>query len=86
MKKKDSFNPEDLGDYIDLICSPTMYFTRSSDKKIVRALGEIGIWFPMLPWTVFAIVCGAILGLFSWAVYAFFMRLCDFFSIWWEDV
>ncbi len=41
-------------DWINAAICPTQEFTKSSSKKWVRALGEIGVIIPMLPWTIFA--------------------------------
>jgi len=48
---------------LDLIIFPTWALTRNSPNKRIRRVGELAVYFPMLPW--------------SWMMFLFFYPLYD---------
>lgn len=45
----------DWGGVLEFILIPTIVLTQNSPYKVVRALGRITAWVPMLPWTICAV-------------------------------
>lgn len=60
------------------IAFPTKYFTLNNKRKGIRALGEIGVYLPMLPWTVAAVL----LILITFLVLSGIVSVMD----WWDNV
>jgi len=61
-----------------IIAFPTKALTENNPHKLVRALGQIGLIIPMLPWTFLMLVCAAVLII----IYALSCSAID----WWKDV
>lgn len=60
------------------IAFPTKYFTMGNKYKIIRALGEVGLFLPMLPWTV-------LMGLLISILFIFLSILLPIVE-WWEAI
>lgn len=70
--------PKEEIDPVFAVVFPTAEFTKNSEKKWVRALGEIAVFIPMFPWTAFTIVVAMMLLVL--------ITVIGSVTSWWEDV
>ena len=75
MKRKDM-------DLVEKIMFPTKGLTYRNETKWVRAIGEIGVIFPMLPWTILCFFVVGTLGILA----IMFEGPIDWVLEWWRNV
>lgn len=67
---------------IPAVVFPTKEFTKNSKYKLVRAMGQIGIVVPMLPYTIVILVLFMVLG----ACLIALGNVSSTVSEWWSEV
>lgn len=82
MKTNHGLIPTCLEETLTLICFPSIYFTETSNIKIVRIVGRILVVIPMLPWSLFSI---SFLFIVAIIIYSLFL-VGDTFRTWWDKV